>query len=159
MEIDIEKVSAESKDDRYLVAGGRVDATSASLRFFGDELEPDEITQLLKYEPTDAYKKGEFIPNIKSRQVIAKTGSWRLKGNKTGEKLLEEQIRELFEVLTDDLTVWRELSNRFKADLFCGLWIKSWNRGISFSPQILSQISERGLKIDFDIYYIDSDGE
>jgi hypothetical protein len=36
------------------VAGGAIDESSITLRFFGDDLDPDELTQLLGVEPSIA---------------------------------------------------------------------------------------------------------
>jgi hypothetical protein len=32
----------------------------------------------------------------------------------------------------------------------------SWNRGIDFSPELLTQISARGLTLSLDIYYVET---
>jgi hypothetical protein len=81
---------------------------------------------------------------------------WRLSGKKTGKVSLEKQIFELFSRLTDDLEIWRKLTNRYHSDLFCGLWMEIWNRGIDFSPELMAQISARGLTLSLDIYYVET---
>jgi hypothetical protein len=43
------------------LAGGEVDKTPVSLRFFGDALDPDEISKLLDCRPTDSCRKGELL--------------------------------------------------------------------------------------------------
>lgn len=138
------------------LAGGEVDQSSVSLRFFGDDLDPDEITRLLSCRPSIGYRKGDILPNARHNRV-AETGSWRLHGEKTGEKSLEQQILKLFSLLSDNFELWQSLTRRHKADLFCGLWMESWNRGIDFSPKLLAQISARGLILDLDIYYVGKD--
>jgi Domain of unknown function (DUF4279) len=137
------------------LAGGEVDKTSVSLRFSGDALDPDEISKLLGCQPTGSYRKGDVLPNDRYHRV-AKTGMWSLGGNKTGEVSLEKQIFELFGRLTDDLEIWRKLTNQYHSDLFCGLFMENWNRGIDFSPQLMAQISARGLTLDLDIYYVET---
>ena len=68
---------------------------------------------------------------------------------------LDEQIRPLLEGLTRDLAVWLDLTSRFRADLFCGLFMAGANEGMTLRPATLSMIGERGLEIDFDIYAAD----
>ena len=68
--------------------GGEIDETSISLRFFGDKLEPNETTEKLKCQPTDAHKKGEIVPN-KFKPRIVRTGSWLLSNDKSSERNLE----------------------------------------------------------------------
>src|SRR5215510_496739 len=143
------------------LAGGEVDKTSVSLRFSGDTLDPDEISKLLDCQPTDSYRKGDVLPNNRYSRVveksrIARTGMWLLSGNKTGEVSIEKQIFELFSRLTDDLDIWRKLTSQYHSDLFCGLFMESWNRGIDFSSQLMAQISARGLTLDLDIYYVET---
>jgi len=137
------------------LAGGEVDKTSVSLRFSGDILDPDEITNLLDCRPTHSYRKGDVLPDDRNSR-IAQTGMWLLSGKKTGKISLENQIFELFSRLSDDLEIWRKLTSQYHSDLFCGLFMESWNRGIDFSPQLMAQISARGLTLDLDIYYVET---
>jgi Domain of unknown function (DUF4279) len=145
----------EPKGKTVYLAGGEVDKTSVSLRFSGDALDPDEISKALNCLPTNSYRKGGVLPNDRY-QRLAKTGMWLLSGNKTGEVSLEKQIFELFSRLTDDLEIWRKLTSQYHSDLFCGLFMENWNRGIDFSPQLMAQISARGLTLDLDIYYVET---
>lgn len=140
-----------------LTIGGKVDKASVSLRFFGDELEPDEITEKLKCSPTNAFRKGDIVPN-KFKPRVCKTGSWHLHTEKNSEQNLEEQILELFGRLTEDLEIWQSLTKQFEADVYCGAWLNAWNRDIWLTPNLLKQISDRGLHLGIAIY-CDSDDE
>ncbi len=51
--------SGEEHRDRIRV-GGPVDETSATLRILGDDLDPDEITGILRFPPTAARRKGNI---------------------------------------------------------------------------------------------------
>jgi hypothetical protein len=145
----------EPTDKTVYLAGGEVDKTSVSLRFSGDALDPDEISKLLNCQPTDSYRKGDVSPDNR-RRGVAQTGMWLLSGKKTGKISLEKQIFELFSRLSDDLEIWRKLTNQYHSDLFCGLFMESWNRGIDFPPELMAQISARGLTLDLDIYYVET---
>jgi hypothetical protein len=74
---------------------------------------------------------------------------------KPGESF-EPQVEDLLGRLTQDLTVWRELTQRYKADIFCGVWLRNWNRGMGLSPALMQRLAERGLELGLDIY-ADSD--
>jgi Domain of unknown function (DUF4279) len=138
--------------DLAWVAGGEVDESSVSLRFFGNDLEPDTITTILGVCPTKSYRKGDVFRG-KKYDYIQKIGSWRYHHTRRcAEISLEEQLNSLFDLIAVDLDVWRDLTTKFKADLFCGLWLKEWNRELDFSPAILMRIAERGLRISLDIY-------
>ena len=45
-------------DDSKIILnfGGKVDEATVSIRFFGDDLIPDELTKLLGCQPTEAYE-------------------------------------------------------------------------------------------------------
>ncbi|WP_312319875.1 DUF4279 domain-containing protein [Stenotrophomonas sp.] len=124
----------------------------ASLRFFGDDLVPDEITALLGTSPTQSHLKGqELIGRRTGNKLIAKTGSWRLRAIDRAPEDLEGQIFEILDQLTQDLSVWASLS-RYQPDLFCGLFMGSSNDGISLSAKALLAIGQRGISLDLDTY-------
>src|SRR5260370_37700539 len=50
----------------------------ASLRFAGDRLQPGRITQLLRVEPTVAYRKGDVYKRSRGHEVVGRTGLWLL---------------------------------------------------------------------------------
>ena len=55
----------------------------ATLRFAGDALDPDEISDTLKEKPTRAYRKGEpYRPGPRSPELIGKTGLWYFSTNR-----------------------------------------------------------------------------
>jgi len=123
-----------------------------TLRFFGDELNPDEITALLGASPTAAHHKGQQLTGSQPGAVrIARTGSWRLNAARREPEDLEAQIFEILDQLTSDLAVWQALA-RFRPDLFCGLFMGSSNDGVSLSPRTLLALGERGIELGLDIY-------
>ena len=129
-----------------------VNRTVATLRFFGDDLRPDEITSRLGRAPTKSQTKGDewLRPNGTIR--IAKWGSWRLCAADRGPGDLDAQVAELLSGLSDDLAVWADLTNRFRADVFCGLFLEESNEGLSLSPQTLALLGALNLELDLDIY-------
>ena len=137
--------------ETVLILGGEVDKAKASIRLFGDNLDPDEITRLLKCDPTEAYKKDQIIKTAISQRTV-ETGMWSLKTEKNSNQTLEEQILELLEKLSKDLEVWSKLSERFEISIYCGAWLKVWNRDIWFSNDALKQIADRKLRIGLAIY-------
>ena len=97
----------------------------ATLRVFGDTLLPGEISRLLGAEPDDARTKGDQLTGCKTGIVrIAKDGMWRIDATSREPGNLEEQVQEVLSRLTNDLSVWSDLSVRFEIDLFCGLFME-----------------------------------
>lgn len=137
--------------------GGQVDGVSVSLRFMGDDVNPDLITRLLRCRPTEARRKGDELP--RPYYMVAKTGSWIFRASRTDEQNLEEQISLLLDRMSDDLQVWATVTHNCQADLFCGVFLKAWNRGFSLSPELLKRVADRHLLLDFDIYCAAEDVE
>lgn len=141
----------------FLHPSGGVDSTSVTLRFFGDALDPAEVSRQLGAEPTLSRRKGDVITGQEGR--VAETGSWLLSSERQSKSPLELQIAALFGRLTSDLSVWKQLSATYYADLFCGLWSEAFNRGTELSPEILRMIAERGLRLGLDVYFVEPKDE
>lgn len=124
----------------------------ATLRIFGDDLIPDELSGLLGCTPTDAYLKGSVRTLKSGREVVRKTGAWFLDAHPTEPEDLNRQVLELLARLTDDKNVWTALKERFELDLFCGWFMKEGNEGVSLSAASMWALGERGIELSIDIY-------
>src|SRR5689334_22424948 len=103
-----------------------ISITSATLRIFGDDLVPDELTLALGTQPTRSGLKGEI--EVVGRPP-AKTGFWNLSVQDREPGDLDAQITELFTMVSADLFVWRGIREKFVADIFCGLFMNETNEG------------------------------
>lgn len=124
----------------------------ASLRIAGDDLEPDQISAALGADPTYGQAKGQEVSLKDGRTRIAKFGQWRLHATETEPEDLDGQVAELLGKLTNDLAVWRDLSHRYKIDLFCGWFMGGANEGVTVSANTLKALGERGIALSLDIY-------
>ena len=125
-----------------------VSRTVATLRIIGDDLDPDEVTRLLGAEPTAQSRKGE--PNRSG--YPAQRGIWRLNATEQVPGDLNTQIDELLAKVTPDLSVWADLTLKFRCDIFCGLFIQDGNEGEQLEPRTLAMLGSRGLQLGLDIY-------
>lgn len=126
--------------------------TTIILRFFGDELDPDEISACLGHPPSVGMRKGESWITKRGTEAVARTGTWRLKVDDRKPSDLDAQIAELLGPLSDDLSVWQDLTSRFHGNIFCGFFMQESNEGISLSAKSMKDLDSRGLEIGFDIY-------
>jgi hypothetical protein len=123
------------------------------LRFFGDDLDPDSISALLGASPTSSAKKGEDrVSGDGIKRGIERTSRWLLAAPRRTPGDLDSQIVELLSLLTSDLAVWRQLTDRFSADLYCGLFMSESNDGLELQPQTLAMIGLRGLSLELELY-------
>ena len=130
----------------------------ASLRIFGDDLDPDEVSKALGASPTEAHRNGDEIVG-KATTRIARTGSWHRVTSLPPEAELDDHIQSVLSGLTSDLAVWADLLSRFDADIFCGVFLDHANEGFELSPTVTSALGARGLPVGFDIYGHFEDGE
>ena len=124
--------------------------STACLRFFGDTLRPDEVTSLLGCSPTKSRLASVQAPP--GTKAPSRTGAWLLSAQERSPGDLDAQIGELLSKLTDDLEVWRDLSSKFRADVFCGIFLHDQNEGIGVSPRTMFSLGEQGLELALDIY-------
>ena len=64
--------------------------SSASLSFFGDDLEPVELTKLLNGEPTYAVKKGDFHTIHETTHI-----GWRRPGHGGSARNMKQAISSI----------------------------------------------------------------
>ena len=127
-----------------------MERSAATLRFFGETLDPDEITRLLGRHPSAAERKGDIVGPRKNR--TARQGSWRLSVVDREPGDLDAQIDEILRDITTDLSVWRQLTQVYAVDLFCGVWLDSSSEEHHISPTTLLKLGERGIRLSLDVY-------
>ncbi|MEW6155831.1 MAG: DUF4279 domain-containing protein [Verrucomicrobiota bacterium] len=134
--------------------------SAVTLRIAGDDLIPDEITKLLGASPTHTQTKGDKIVGKKTGHVrIAKCGMWRLCASDREPEDMDGQIHEILSQMTGDLSVWQSITKRYHADLFCGLFMRVGNEGLTISAASLEALGARGIELGLDIYGGDDDDD
>ena len=131
--------------------GGPVDRCKATLRIFGEGMNPDEVTAVLGVNPTHTRN-----PRFPIQHHIDNFGNWSLTLSSEDEGMpseVEQVIDNLIRRLPNDPDVWRQLTQRFKVDVFVGLFLYADNRGFELSPVACKWVSDLGIKIGFDIYF------
>lgn len=117
---------------------------------------PEEITALLGASPTYAVlngQKGKHIIGPKVGDVrMAKSGIWTLDASDREPENINEQVREILSQMTGDIAVWQSITKPYRVDLFCGLFLSGTYGGLTFSPQSLAALGERGIEIGLCIY-------
>ena len=125
--------------------------TVAGLRVIVDDLDPEEVTRLLGRKPDLARRKGEVVLAA-GRERVAQTGTWMVNTDSSSPGDLDRQVGALLAGTTDDLAVWRRLADRYRVDVFCGLFMREANEGTTISPRTLQKLGERGIELNLDLY-------
>lgn len=137
-----------------MAAIGRV---RASLRVFGDSLEPEEVSALLGRPPTRQARKGDAVEGRDGSEAVEPTGAWILDSALSEKVELEEHIEVMLGSLSNDSDEWASLTARFSASIQCSLFLDQYNEGFELSPRVAQAVSERGIVLAFDIYSGDVD--
>ena len=154
---DTNKKELAKNESQLFSVGGPLERAKVTLRVFGNELDPDEISYLLQCEPTSKARKGDIVDDDgKGHQRVSPIGKWSLHSGEPEDLALEEQVLKILSRVTEKREVWQRLTQQYKVDLFCGVFLNegSWNRGFSLSPTILKELAARNLEIGFDIYTV-----
>lgn len=123
-----------------------------SLLIDGDDLVPAEVTEILGASPQIALVKGETFLNTHGKMIVAKTGMWQFCGDWESPPHLDRQIGDLLSALTNDISAWTEMTNRFRCYISIGGYFNDWTGGMTLTPNTLKLLSDRRLSIDFDLY-------
>lgn len=123
--------------------------TLASLRFHGDDLEPETLTRRLGGPPSESWRKGEVFGA--KRTARRRTGAWLLQADEREPGDLDGQIDEIFSKLTHELSVWRDLAG-YRPNLFVGFFLEQSNEGVELNGRSLSLLADRGVSLGLDVY-------
>lgn len=131
-------------------------SNQVSLRFFGDDLDPDEISRLLECEADTYCRKGS---RFTQDGVPFEYGYWGISSRKGNGESLNSLVADLLLRVSQDGGVWDDLNTRFSSDLLFGVFLGTANEGLSLSQNIVTAIADRGLTVNFDIYGPSEDEE
>lgn len=132
---------------------GPVSKSRATLRISGDDLIPDEVTELLGCKPSFAQAKGQELVSEKTGNTrTARFGMWRLEAEQRVPEDLDGQISEILSQLNDSQSVWKGISERFDVNLFVGFFMENGNEGCCISSESALKLGERGIELQLDIY-------
>ncbi|MEL6231571.1 MAG: DUF4279 domain-containing protein [Cyanobacteria bacterium J06627_3] len=125
--------------------------SAVSLRFWGEALVPDEITQALGVQPQIAHGKGESLSP--SLMPTAPIGIWIYFANESVDRPLDDNILSLLQQLPQELDIWHCLTDQHSGIISCGLRFDQQDCGQFLSAATLEKVGERRLAIDFDLKF------
>ena len=137
--------------------GGPIDQVNVTLRVSAPDLDPDSITRRLGVSPSFAARRGDRRPS-KDREIVQKVGIWLLDLPRSDEWELADAIAELLRPLPNDAAIWQDIAAGAAIDLYCGLHLSDWNRGLDLPPELLASLGARRIGLSFDLYYDGPEG-
>jgi hypothetical protein len=151
-----DRIDRIRKPETFVEVGGPIDETRVTLGIHGDDLDPDELSVLLKCGPSAAHRRGDRRP----RNVPPwPSGAWLLSVKGKAPTGPEELLTTLLDRLPQDPSVWDVVRQRFTLRLSCGVFVDAWNRGFDLSPAALKRITALGASFTVNIYAEGSEGD
>jgi hypothetical protein len=139
--------------------GGTLEESSVGINFTSDKLDRHEITKSLGVFPTKAWNPGEKHPiGNKGHTRITDWGMWYYDDTRDSLELNDKLIK-LFGRLNQDLTVWKDLTEKYEVWIDVAGYMRNWTRGFSLKSEVMQLLIERNLEIVFDVYYESSEDE
>jgi hypothetical protein len=128
--------------------------TFASLRFYGDDLKPDEITSRLQIQPTDSACKGSQSVARSGKSRTAPTGRWVLDTESHIDSTnLEDHLEWLLDQIEAAGVVPVDLPGVSSIAISC-YWLSATGQGgPEFSPELLSRLAKWQLTLGLDLYF------
>jgi len=147
------KVPPPEKPDGTVWFGGEPERAKLCLRVCGDELDPEEITQLIGRAPSRSQRKGQpALDGSGQVRRLARTGSWLLDFPLSSGTTIAEGIEALVAGLLSDREVWATIAQRFRLELLCDVFVRGVNQGFTLPAQVLEMLTRRCIELSVDIY-------
>ena len=140
------------------LCGGEIDAGEFCLRVTADDLDPAQITELLRRQPTDVHRRGE---SVGKRGHKYKSGLWCFSTGRLdfrAEKSCEEAFDDFVRSLPDEPSNWERIATECEVQVSIYLWMRTWNREFDISAFALGELARRSLGLHIDTY-LESDDE
>jgi len=132
--------------------------TSAVLRIFSDEIDPREITRLLRVEPSSIQIKGERkYPN--KAEYINKENGWFLDSEDLVESRdLRRHLEWLLNKTNNCHDKLKELSSKgAEITIFCPWQSASGQGGPTMDPQQMKVLGDLNIELLFEFWVCDED--
>ncbi len=124
--------------------------SGASLRIFGGTLQPEEIGSALGLKATHTYLKGELLSP--AHASVRQESGWLLQSPLSNRSDMVEHLKWLLDSLEPKRDVIRELSGKYRVDLFCGFASMNGQGGFTLDSVTLARLAELGVPLGLDLY-------
>jgi len=124
--------------------------SSASIRIFGEKLQPEEVEAALALKATRTHLKGQ--PRSPVQKTVWRETLWSLRSPLSPDRSVGDHLTWLLDRLEPKLDAIRALSADHRVDLFCGFSSGSGQGGFTLDPIILVRLANLGVPLVLDLY-------
>ncbi len=120
-----------------------------------NSFDPAEITRRIGVEPIESWRKGDLHPK---NQMERKSSRWSLFSRLGRTADLEDHIRDVLAQMDQKSDEFQSVSWEFGGRMqLVGYWHRQYP-GLYFDPSITVRLARYSLSVDFDFYYLYSNG-
>ena len=127
--------------------------THVSLRLFGADLDPDEITKELGITADNSYRNGE-ITGTKT-QVRRKTGYWSVSSSERMDELADTSahLQWIIDIVDSRKAIFNSYRARgWKIDVWLGIHTSEGHGGPTIPSSIIRALGAIDLDVNLDLY-------
>ena len=128
---------------------------TVELRFFGDQLEPSEISALLNLHPSGTFRHSQNQFAIRKRRPYWAYNGQGAEGFQSEWSCLEEGLEFLINSLNTRKAEIIALAHQFDGLWWCGHFQTSFDGGPMLSPKLLTAIGSFEIPLSIDNYFSD----
>jgi hypothetical protein len=128
-------------------------AYTVELSFYGDQLDPSEISACLNLQPSGSLSQSQIqLTTRKRRPYWGYNGQGEM-GFQLEWACLEEGLEFLLKNLRSRKPEILTLARQFDAAWWCGHFQTSFDGGPTLSPKLLTEIGSFGIPLSIDNYF------
>jgi len=110
------------------------------------------VTELMGFAPTKAWTRGEPLPNHPT--ATRNHSRWTFQSSLPLQSSVEDHLEALLPLLEQHGDRVRRCAASFPTQLWCAIYYRDFTPTIRLSPNLLRRISELGLHLDLDLYFL-----
>ena len=122
----------------------------ASLRVFGDTLQPDRIGAMLGLESTLSHLKGERVST--RNDAVRRTSLWLLQCPLDDHLPLQAHLIWLLDLVEPKAELINLIGQDYSVDFFCGFSSENGQGGAEFDRGLLRRLANLGVPLILDLY-------
>lgn len=122
---------------------GELRNITISFRIISNTHTIDDVTRIIGVEPTGnkVFRRGDTTKTI-----------WYVEETSNQEQSIDTRIRSLVASVTAARDTWPKETTHWRKELFCGLFLETWNEGCTLSSATLQLLVQDNIDLSFDIY-------
>ena len=131
---------------------------TVGLRFYGDQLEPSEISARLNLQPSHTINQSQNQSTTRKRRPFWGYNGQGKEGFQAEWESLEDGLEFLLKILISRKADIMAISRQFDGLWWCGHFQTSFDGGPTLSPKLLTEIGSYEIPLRIDNYFSDEEG-